>query len=454
MRLIKRGSSWSKTQYLEITAIILLCTVFMLGTGLRNLISTQLSLPINPLKYLWYMLYLGAAVHLFFNTKRPSLGYIAGKNRLLIIVVALAVLSILWTLDPNSTLKRSFHLIGTLFLAMSIGLWFPLNRLVTLCFSLFLISLLANLIAIYLAPQLTIADHKGDLVWQGLTGHKNTLGALCSIGATVSLLYSILHNRWQNILIGFLGFLLCFYMLLQTESATALICLIACVLYLAVMLGGNLYKNWFAFSIVMLPIMFSILVTLLMLGDINIGSFAALLDKNDTLTGRTPIWVESWELNKQRPFLGYGFGTIWYQNNDTAIDIHYELLKLRYGDEPIVHAHNGFLTLSNQIGIPAGIASVALLMISFTSKFFSFLRSNSSHHLVLGTLALYVIIYNITEDCLFRPQNIIWLLYLIFLVNQHSTIKQKKRKKRKRKSRRRTQSRGTNSKSIADTIYG
>ena len=99
-----------------------------------------------------------------------------------------------------------------------------------------------------------------------------------------------------------------------------------------------------------------------------------------TMSGRSQLWEEGWELFKKRPLMGYGFGTsdqvLLSGGNPRKID-----LAVRFGP----HAHNSFLRSFIESGI-IGTSFILLFVISFPLKLLKLsvkIRSKELHSLVL-----------------------------------------------------------------------
>ena len=80
----------------------------------------------------------------------------------------------------------------------------------------------------------------------------------------------------------------------------------------------------------------------------------AVLGRDASLTGRVPLWQESWALWERRPWFGYGYAAFW---NADSPDVRY-LWKIIGWNAP--NAHNGYMDVLLQTGL-AGLALYAVL---------------------------------------------------------------------------------------------
>jgi len=84
---------------------------------------------------------------------------------------------------------------------------------------------------------------------------------------------------------------------------------------------------------------------------------AELIGRSGDLTGRGEVWTQTWKLILDKPLTGYGYGTLWYPT-ERSQHIQQSLLDFTW---LVFHAHNGFLQVASEIGLP--LAFVALLMV-------------------------------------------------------------------------------------------
>ena len=85
----------------------------------------------------------------------------------------------------------------------------------------------------------------------------------------------------------------------------------------------------------------------------------AVLGRDASLTGRVPLWQESWALWGQRPLFGYGYAAFW---NAGSPDVQY-VWKIIGWNAP--NAHNGYMDVLLQVGL-LGLALYAVLWAKLT----------------------------------------------------------------------------------------
>jgi putative inorganic carbon (HCO3(-)) transporter len=120
---------------------------------------------------------------------------------------------------------------------------------------------------------------------------------------------------------------------------------------LAVVCGYGMLCNRKIFWIfLLLPIL------MLLFGhDIFIERFASVFDPTDTsATMRLAMWQSTLSMIADKPFLGIGWGAYWMVYPHYDFFIHNPNIK-------ILHAHNMYLNIAAEIGIPGFLAFMAVL---------------------------------------------------------------------------------------------
>jgi len=436
------ADSKGKLQLLDIGAVLLIGLAIGMDAGFVGAEKYFFGSGQNFVKYIWHVVYIGSILHIWYNPRILSAQELCRKFFLLLLLIVVSVSSVLWSIDPSSTIKFSYHLIGQLCLAACIGLWLPHDKIISVIFFSLLFFLALNVFAVFSLPEATIKLHNGVLVWQGFSGNKNHFGILAGMCGLFSVLYGLKSKDAYQYAFAIAGLAFSIYLIGESNSATSVVCLAVGLAYLVFFNIGSRYRKVFAFVVTMCPILMVATIMILMALELEVGDFTKVLNKSDTLTGRVDIWKSSWDAVLVKPLMGHGLGTVWYSFTENAATLHREIIKHRHGDTPIPHAHNGFLTLSNQLGLPVALAAVWVLIASYVNKLRDFLRSGSKQHLAFGALALFVIVHNIAEVSLFRPRYLLWTLFLVFLVNQYMAWpkqvveKSRERKKQKRRFRR------------------
>ncbi len=100
-----------------------------------------------------------------------------------------------------------------------------------------------------------------------------------------------------------------------------------------------------------------------------------LRDPLGAVAGRQEIWAGTWEMARQRPWTGFGLGTFR--------DAFTPWKPLRLADRVVQHAHNDYLELAAEAGLPA-LAAVLLALLAFAAGALSGLRRSDPERQAVG----------------------------------------------------------------------
>jgi exopolysaccharide production protein ExoQ len=178
--------------------------------------------------------------------------------------------------------------------------------------------------------------------------HPNGLGQLTSLGALISFFFwqraperTFERRAWSA------GSAVLSWMVIRTLSKTSIIAFTVAAFF-AIILGSNFQLKR------KLQILFvSVVLVLLSYGFVN-QYLATYLDENPdvtTMTGRTILWLKSWDMIVERPMTGYGF--LSFRNYGP-----------QYWDIRITHGHNEWVTQAFQLGF-VGVCLTAMIYFSF-----------------------------------------------------------------------------------------
>ncbi|PRY26825.1 O-antigen ligase [Aliiruegeria haliotis] len=263
-----------------------------------------------------------------------------------LIPVALAMLSMTWSIDIGVSLRRVLALLfATLF-----GLWivdrFPLHIVLPLIAWSAVLIVVANVVTSLALPSMGV--HPGTTVqgepnphagaWRGLFDHKNDFGRMMALCVSILWVATGPGQRWRRVrwgalALGYLG-------VAGSNSAQAALLAVAVPIFghilfllrplspskramVVLMAGPVMVTGWVFYQFVFVFVL-------------------SLLGKDPTLTGRTEIWIGVLRALQGNMGLGGGFGAGW----DLVGERLYILMGIRIG-----HAHNGFLDLMTDLGV-------------------------------------------------------------------------------------------------------
>jgi O-antigen ligase len=335
---------------------------------------------------------------------------IAQKNIWIWLLVGIVLASVLWSVAPDITQRRSFMMLGTTLFGVYLAVRYTLREQLQLLAWVFgIIIVLSILFAIALPSYGLMTFQEGGAhagAWRGVITHKNTFGRLMNLSGIVFLLLAISNpivyrkHRW----VAWAGFVLSAALILLSTSKTAL------VVFLTMMLLLPLYRALRGKYTQVVPFMIALVLvvgsTSTLLID-NLPVIATALGRDLTLTGRTDIWEAMLETISERPLFGYGFNAFWidWDHEVTA----YVWKRLEW---ECPNAHNGVMDLLAELGLSGLIVFLISYAIACV-RGVVWLRMTRTIEGVWPLMYFsFLLMYNITESSLLSTNTIFWILYV------------------------------------------
>ncbi|MEG5172455.1 O-antigen ligase family protein [Microcoleus sp. B3-D7] len=353
--------------------------------------------------YPWVVLILTSRVKVFSSNFIEVFAKILRMNPFFLLYTLLPLLSTLWSLVPEETLRAGLAFSGFTAFGFYIAAqykWEDLSRFWRWGYT-----------AIGLASFVMKPPGAGDFV--GLTQSKNSLGgvlALCT--AFWYLHYSqgakTQKERW--IALGMMFF--SFYLVRANKSGSALV--ITIILIIAVSSLNFLKKLTFqwAFTAIICFLVVSIIMTVFVvdnLEDIIVGG----LGKDLTLTGRTEFWPQLMAAVNQRPWFGYGYDGFFQQDKLGAGTPAY-FIYTPSGFQP-ENPHNGGIGILLAFGWPGLILMMTSLLLNLAYAVRYLSRSTLEGAGIPICFLVSIIMSNITEGYIIDIGNP-WLSYVMLTV--------------------------------------
>lgn len=251
--------------------------------------------------------------------------------------------------------------------------------------------------------------------WRGVFINKNTFGLVAALSC-VSMFFLLLVNGAPRFWIV-LGMITSLAALLLSESLTSLLSTV-CVFIVLVLVevARRVSEPGSAIALAGLTVCLAILLVS------SADTVLALGGRDPTLTGRTLIWQEAWDLFQQRPLLGYGYGAFWSDNSEPASIIQ-EAIRWRTQT-----THSGYLDLLLEFGV-AGLLLFGLSALLTVLRLAIHLRQIDRTRLLFccGSLS-FILIYNVVESALLEQNHILTVLYVWVVAVAASSVRVGKRR--------------------------
>jgi O-antigen ligase len=324
----------------------------------------------------------------------------AGRSKLTLAVVGLALLSVLWSDDAALTLRRSLSLTGTTAFGLYLATRYPPGRLLRMLgWTLVFTAVLSAVFALAL-PQYGISQTEHAGTWRGIFTHKNTLGRTMTLATMVCLLIwrDQSKRRWMPLV----GAAFCTLMLMMSQSRSAMVTLGVVV---ALIFALPILRFRRSVAGPLLSALVFVVGTTGMLMAFHAATILAALGRDLTLTGRTDIWSMSLGLMSDRPWLGFGYWAFWRGWSGES----WQVISALGWDVP--HAHNGFVDLSLDVGIVGLVIFLAGFLIALRRAARGVPRAAGATGDWPLIFLIYFLLYNLTESAIMRS-DLVWVLYV------------------------------------------
>lgn len=315
------------------------------------------------------------------------------------LLIAWVWASTAWSIDPATTIRRAVAFTAYTLIALHLAMRFTPERIIFWLAVVCLVQLGLSVAFAVALPAYGYMPDGGQL--RGVFTHKNSMGELLLMAGAV------LAATWPGRLIprwlAAAGLVLVFGLALPTGSATALALLALLAVLLAALLALRL-PHHVAALLIGLGVSLAALATALVLLDP--AALFELLGRDPTLTGRAQLWAFVDQLIAERPWLGYGYRTVFAQPWVQAWVVN----ALGW---PAPHAHNGYREIMLDLGL-VGLLLVLPILLGTLVRAVRRLLIRPDALAVFGFLVLAgYLLRNLTEADLLHQTKLVWVLVVL-----------------------------------------
>jgi len=356
------------------------------------------SLPLSTLLSL--LLLVCYLITLFFVVCRFNQSILSlSRGKFLFLLLALILLSFIWSELPSHTLKRSIMAIGTALFGVYISSRYTLKEQVSNLGWALGIAVTVNILFSLAVPSAGLESgvHAGS--WRGALVHKNVLGRQGVLSALVFMILAF--SARSKRLLPWVFFALSIVVVIMTNSKSSLFNLfVLVVLFILCKLIRQRLDISIPFFAFLLALIFSF------------GSFLSITQGSSlvqeggvTLTGRTIIWELTIENILNRPILGYGFEAFW--NSKEVVDVWRGLNGFQADN-----AHNGFI----QLGLDVGLLGLTFFLLDCLQTLFlsiKLVHVTKMYEYCFPLICLvFLLLSSQTEIGLVQQHSMLWFLYI------------------------------------------
>jgi O-antigen ligase len=356
------------------------------------------------------------------SRRRCNWGIILRENAALTILLIYMLLSIAWSDYPFVSFKRFVKLFASVSMALVVlsepnrveAITTVIRRSAYICIpmSIVLIRYFRNLGVAF--------DYMGtSSSWQGVATSKNTLGqvamtsALCFIWERVRR-GNPKEGRW----IDFLYIAMSMYLLKGQEGHISMTSLSVFAVGLSVFLMLQRFKHRPAAAGLFFKVatggIFALLTLVIVHSvvgfseDSMFGEMITTFGRDLTLTGRTEIWDDVYQIAARNPIFGVGFGGFWI-GREANIPWNANMSWV------LGQSHDGYVDAYLQLGW-MGFFLLAAVFLSSIKRICQLFESDFEYARFCMVFFCVIIFVNITETTLLRGDHNMWFLFLVVIL--------------------------------------
>jgi exopolysaccharide production protein ExoQ len=305
----------------------------------------------------------------------------------------MAFASMLWSPDPEFTLRKSISLTGTVLFGFLIATVLNTQDAVRLLGRVLSLTILFSVICVFLYPHYgvhTAADQTefglvGD--WRGVFSHRTALGHVA--GLTVAFLISFGSLIWSSSVVRYGIVVLSVVCIIEADSGGGFLA-VAFVPSGLLVTQALIRLKPARRRVTVLGLLLLAILPLMLFVPRLLPALLSVLNKQPDLTGRIPLWDALLVLAQEHPLLGYGY----------AAGFAYEVQPrvLAATGTAYAHCHNGYLEVLMAFGyFGLGICSAVIIwLLTATGRLIVAPPTRLGH---LSAFPFIVVMYTLATNC-------------------------------------------------------
>jgi exopolysaccharide production protein ExoQ len=376
------------------------------------------------MKLQWASLFMLSA-YVTYRHLQLMLANLRSINPFLLIMLAYALLSTVWSAADAVTIKKAIQFGGLILFALAIQStgkpWY--HAILVIQCSLLGVEVVSAMVSLAY-PSMGIDAYFG-YAWRGVLSGKNTLGGTAALSLIMWAALWRVPSISRTLCWWGIGFsVLCVVMSRSSTAITTAAFGIAVFWLLRRQHIGS--KLWLLRAAVGFGLIFLIFVQLFFVVEGRfpdraeiLEPFANLFGKSADLTGRADIWEPLFIEIEKHWLFGVGYGGFWLGPGSASQPIIDRLPWIPY------QAHNGYLDILNEMGV-VGIFLFVCLLISHMHDLFRMMHFDRTGSALCGAMQATLMLSNYTESSIFRGVTFQFWLFLLICVTVNSALRQEK----------------------------
>lgn len=340
----------------------------------------------------------------------------------LALLLALVLVSMLWSIEPSLTFKRAMQIFSISLMAMALASMMSLRSLLMSLSAVLGMAMLLSLIAVLAFPDARGSEQWPN-AWRGFFAHKNGLGANAMVELIVTWGAISVSRGWPRRVFQVI-FAITLLLLMACESRTSQLVAVVC---LGGLLVANLTRDHIRVWMVLFLGGFLFFGALLMFALFSGAADPVfdLIGRRPTLSNRIPLWGMLWPDILKEFWTGYGFGAYWNPESERV---------LRFGRIPLFgfephYSHNGLVEVLINIGFFGAVLMVISLVRSMIGASVA-IRVKPMRMAGASSLAFLVafMMLNFTESFVLNTNTYLWTFYVAIATKLGLLLTQKSRR--------------------------
>ena len=324
-----------------------------------------------------------------------------------------ALASTLWSQDPGATVRKAVMLLITSLLAVFIHYRYSLDDQLRLFVTFGLTVAISSIVLCVLFPAYGLDQTLHVGAWQGIFPQKNICARAC-VFLLIAPVAMLNEARFSKTLPR-LACVLLLLVTVMTESRTGVA--IAIVLLGAVVVL-KFARRFGKLEITLAALSLAILTPIACLAASSYTyDLVTMLGRDLTFSGRTAIWRGVLDAIMKQPYLGYGYSAFWLgmkgESANVAVVAHWF----------VPAAHNGFLELWLQLGALGMLLFLITLARLTRDTFVAWRNGGGAPATWCAGIILLTLVYNLDESSLLIPNELLWVFYVLAMLNAQAVSK-------------------------------
>lgn len=344
--------------------------------------------------------YCGAGLLLLHGNYRQRFFHYVRSNPAMLLGLAIMLVSCIWSIEPDRTLRRSVAVVGTSLAGVLIGLAYSRYGFVRFIRSnLAVFVILSVLLALFVPSLGTHTEEKAGL-WRGLMSSKNQMAWIAAL-FLIFWLSSTSRKTLGNAL-----FLLTLasgaLLLFKAGSVTGMLAALIGLFFLVFL---SQYATRHKVRHPMLVVGLLGLAVLTILWQSAVDTSLELVGRSSTLTGRTTIWLAMWPFIEDRIWLGYGYSAFW------SDPVRF------FGPDNwmsgMIHSHSAYVEVLIDLGV-VGLAIQGAFIAGLVVRLWKLVGDGDPQGPPLLAALLTLLMIGLVGVLFFRPNAGTWLMIVAF----------------------------------------